>query len=105
MAGYWAEALGGPPLYSQSCGGHSAMLHIHAGPNAERELGDRFVECFVSAADDAGLPDDPEFRSGLRSYMEWAVREVLTYAPQGAAVPADLTIPRWSWAGLETEPG
>jgi hemoglobin len=101
LASYWAEVMGGPPLYSRSCGGHSAMLGIHAGSGAEDDLGDRFVRCFVQAADDAGLPDEPEFRQSLRSYMEWAVRDVLAYAPQGTDVPTDMAVPRWSWGGLE----
>jgi hemoglobin len=101
LASYWAEVFGGPPLYSQSCGGHSGMLHIHAGQGAEADLGVRFVECFVRAADDAGLPADPEFRGSLRSYMEWAVRDVLTYSPRGTTVPTGIAVPRWSWDGLE----
>jgi len=105
LAAYWAEVFGGPPTFSQSCGGHSGMLAIHAGQGAEQDLGERFVECFVQAADDAGLPDDPDFRGSLRSYMEWAVREVLEYSPQGTTVPEDLAIPRWSWDGLEPHPG
>jgi len=102
LGSYWAEVFGGPPRYSQSCGGHSAMLHIHAEQGADDDLGDRFVECFVRAADDAGLPGDPEFRHSLRSYMEWAVRDVLTYSPRGSTVPAGMAVPRWSWGGLET---
>jgi hemoglobin len=79
------------------------MLGIHAGNGAEvaDELGQRFVACFVGAADDAGLPDDPEFRTALRSYMEWAVGDVLAYAPPDAVVPASLAVPRWSWDGLQ----
>lgn len=104
LAGYWAEVFGGPPRYSESCGGHSAMVGIHAGQGAEEDLGDRFVECFVQAAEDAGLPDDPEFRRGLRSYVEWAVRDVLAYSPRGADVPISMSMPRWSWDGLEQHP-
>jgi hemoglobin len=104
LASYWAEVFGGPPLYSQSCGGHSGMLHIHAGTGAHVELGVRFVECFVRAADDAGLPEDADLRRCLRAYMEWAVGEVMSYSPQGATVPADLAVPRWSWGGLEPKP-
>ena len=100
LASYWAEVFGGPPIYSDSCGGHSAMLHIHAGQGAESDLGDRFVECFVQAADDARLPDDPEFRRCLRSYMEWAVKDVLAYSPNGSEVPNDAIVPSWSWEGL-----
>ena len=101
LASYWAEVFGGPPRFSQSCGGHSGMLDLHAGTGALDDLGVRFVECFVQAADDAGLPDAPEFRSSLRAYMEWAVRDVLAYAPQGTAVPQNLAVPRWSWDGLQ----
>jgi hemoglobin len=101
LADYWAEVFGGPPRYSQSFGGHSAMLGIHAGQGADNDLGARFVACFVQAADDAGLPDDSEFRAGLRAYMEWAVGEVLSYSPRESRVAAGLPVPRWGWNGLE----
>ena len=101
LAAYWAEAFGGPTRYSESCGGHSAMLGIHAGTGAGDDFGRRFVACFVRAADDAGLPDDPGFRAGLRAYMEWAVREVLPYSAPGSQVAPQLPMPRWGWDGLE----
>ncbi len=66
------------------------------------DLGRRFVECFATAADDAGLPTDPEFRRALRAYMEWAVAEVLLYGPPGREVPTELTMPCWTWEGLVT---
>jgi hemoglobin len=100
LAAYWGEVFGGPPRYSESHGGHSAMLGIHAGQEAEDDLGARFVACFMQAADDAHLPDDGDFRAALRSYMEWAVGEVLSYSPRGAEVPASLPVPHWSWNGL-----
>jgi hemoglobin len=77
------------------------MLDIHAGQGAEDDLGARFVTCFVQAADDAGLPDDPAFRASLRAYMEWAVHEVLRYSPRGSAVLSGALMPHWSWSGLE----
>lgn len=101
LADYWAEVFGGPPRYSESFGGHSAMLGIHAGQGADADLGERFVACFVQAADDAGLPEDAAFRAALRSYMEWAAREVVDYSPPGTGVEAGLPAPRWGWDGLE----
>jgi hemoglobin len=98
---YWAEVFGGPPLYSQASDGHSGMLRIHAGMNADDDLGARFVTCFTSAADDAGLPGEADFRRGLRAYMEWAVREVHLYNPSGSIVPDRLAVPQWSWDGLQ----
>jgi hemoglobin len=102
LAAYWAEVLGGPPTYSRTCGDHSAMLTMHAGNGDMSDLGRRFVDCFVLAADDAGLPDDPEFRAALRDYMRWAVAEVLRYPDEDSTVPASPTMPHWSWNGLVT---
>ena len=104
LASYWAEVFGGPPAYSDSCGDNSFMLRIHAGTGADEEFGTRFVDCFVRAADDAGLPADLEFRQGLRSYMEWAVAQVMFISPVGATVAEGETVPRWSWDGPETPP-
>jgi hemoglobin len=101
LADYWAEVFGGPPRYSDSFGGHSAMLGIHAGQGADEDLGTRFVTCFVQATDDAELPEDAAFRSSLRAYMGWAVGEVLAYSPPDAEVADDLRTPHWGWNGLE----
>ena len=65
------------------------------------DLGRRFVDCFVAAADDAGLPADPEFRAALRDYMVWVVSDVLAYSAEDSQVPAGLTMPHWSWDGLQ----
>lgn len=99
LAAYWAEVFGGPGRYSASHGGHSTMIGIHAGKGAGKDYGPRFVACFMQAVDDVGLPDDPDFRAVLRSYMEWATQEVISYAPSGAEVPAQMATPQWSWDG------
>jgi hemoglobin len=101
LAYYWAEVLGGPARYSSTLGGHSGMLGIHAGEGAPDDMGDRFEACFVQAMDDAELPDDPELRAAMRSYMHWATREVNSYSPPGTRVEPDLPMPRWSWDGLQ----
>jgi hemoglobin len=101
LAAYWAEVLGGPPTYSETCGNETSLLQMHAGNGDMSDLGRRFVECFVLAADDAGLPADPDFRTALRTYMQWAVADVLAYSPQGTVVPAGEPMPHWSWDGLQ----
>lgn len=105
LAAYWAEALGGPPRFTAECSDQSRMLRMHAGNGpGMHDLGPRFVECFVAAADDVDLPSDPEFRAALRAYMEWAVADVNAYAPEGSQVPDGLGMPRWDWDGLVTGP-
>ena len=100
LASYWAEVFGGPAVYSEACGGQMAMLGIHAGQGADDDLGERFVACFVQAADDADLSEDPEFRAVLRDYMEWAVAQILAISPPGSEVAPVARVPRWSWDGL-----
>lgn len=97
LATYWAEVLGGPPRYSESCGDHSTVMRIHSGNGDITDLGRRFLECFVAAMDDAGLPADAEFRTAMRAYMAAAVDEVLAYGDDPP--PSGLPMPRWSWTG------
>jgi hemoglobin len=105
LATYWAEIFGGPPRFSQECGGHSAMLYLHSSTGADNDLGERFVRAFNAAAQDADLPADPEFRAALSAYMEWAVAEVLLYSPLGSVPPEGLPIPHWDWNGLVESAG
>jgi len=100
LADYWGEVFGGPPAYSATQGGHTGMLTMHADQGMQPDLGDRFVACFGAAVDDAPLPDDPELRAALRSYMEWATDEVMSYNTPGSTVRPDLPTPRWDWDGL-----
>lgn len=100
LAVYWGEVLGGPPVYTRQYGDHSSVLQLHAGNGDMTGLGRRFVECFVAAADDAGLPADDEFRAQLRAYMTWAVADVLEWPDEGAQVPPGRAVPRWTWDGL-----
>jgi len=104
LAAYWAEVLGGPPTYSTTAGDQSALLRMHAHNGiGMHDLGRRFVDCFMAAIDDVGMPDDPEFRAAMRAYMRWAVSDVLIYAPTGSVVPAEAPMPRWTWSGLSAD--
>ncbi|MBV8526740.1 MAG: group II truncated hemoglobin [Candidatus Dormibacteraeota bacterium] len=100
LAAYWAEVLGGPATYSGSLADQTYVVRLHSGNGNLGDMGSRFVACFVAAADDAGLPDDPEFRAALRAYMEWAVSDVLQYEDDAGVVPRELAVPHWSWDGL-----
>jgi hemoglobin len=102
LAAYWAEVMGGPPAYSQSCGEQSGVLLMHAHNGDMSDLGERFIRCFDAAADDAALPADDAFRGALHAYMRWAVDDVLSYAAEDAVVAVGAPMPRWGWDGLQT---
>lgn len=100
LAAYWAEVMGGPAAYSQTCGDELGVLTMHARNGDMGDLGERFLDCFVLALDDAGLPADPVFREVMRAYMRWAVDNVLSYSSEDAIVPSRVGMPRWDWDGL-----
>ncbi len=101
LALYWAEVFGGPRTFSDTCGGHTAMLQLHAGEGGGEELGQRFAACFVAAMEEAGLPPEPRFRAAMARYINAAVAEVNSYAPVDAAVEPNLPMPHWGWNGPE----
>jgi hemoglobin len=100
LAAYWAEVLGGPAIFSSTCGDESQVLTLHCGNGDLGDLPQRFYDCFVQALDDAGLPADPEFRAAVQAYMRWAVDNVAAYTHADAVVPTGLPLPRWDWDGL-----
>jgi hemoglobin len=79
--------------------------YLHSGNGDTGDLGRRFVDCFVRAAEDAELSENPAFRTALRAYMEWAVDDVLAYSPHDAVVPLGAATPHWSWDGLQARTG
>ncbi|MDR6413954.1 hypothetical protein [Pseudarthrobacter sulfonivorans] len=38
LAAYWAEALGGPPLYSNSYGDETSVVRMHSGNGPHEEM-------------------------------------------------------------------
>jgi hemoglobin len=99
LASYFGEVFGGPAIYSETLGGHSAMLSMHASTGAEEDMANRFATCFIVAMDDADLPRDPELRKVMSDYITWAVGDVDVYSPVGSVVPEGLPLPQWSWVG------
>ena len=51
---------------------------------------------------DVGLADDPALRQVLHDYFAWATTTTMArYHRSADDVPDGLTIPRWSWDGLQ----
>jgi hemoglobin len=97
VTAWWVEVFGGPARYTDELGGYEGMLARHRGLEISREERFRFVSLMSRAADDAGLPDDPEFRSALVAYTEWATRLAMHNSQPGAEVAEHAPVPRWGW--------
>jgi hemoglobin len=65
MAAWLAEVFGGPDAYTTGLGGHGALLSHHANLSISESQRRRFVEVFLSAADEVGRP--PTARSANAS--------------------------------------
>jgi hemoglobin len=99
LAAYWAEALGGPPVYTESMSDESTVMRMHAGKGEHREMDERAQTCFAQALDDAGFSDDPRLRSTLKAYFRWSTEAFAAYPGSADEVPAGMAMPRWSWDG------
>ena len=110
LAAYWAEALGGPPLYSPRYGDETSVVRIHSGNGAHEEMDRRAIACFDQALADTGLADtglagDERLRQVLHDYFAWATTTTMArYHRSADDVPDGLRIPRWSWDGLQPDP-
>ena len=105
LAAYWAEALGGPPLYSDAYGDETSVVRIHSGNGAHEEMDRRAIACFDQALADIGLAGDKKLRQVLHDYFAWATTTTMArYHRSADDVPDGLAIPRWSWDGLQKDP-
>ena len=100
LATYWAEALGGPPAYSELYGDETSVVRLHSGKGPHEEMDRRAIACFDQALIDVGLSADGALRQVLRDYFDWATTTNMARYPRSAdEVPEGLGVPRWSWDG------
>jgi len=114
-ARWLAEVFGGPA--ARESGGRQ---HQDAGPGQQAAAQDggtaedglaaaqdglalteeqraRWVTLAGRAADEAGLPADPEFRSAFSGFLEWSSRAAAEASQPGAAQRTDVPALRWDW--------
>ena len=97
VVAWWSEVFGGPERYTAELGGYEQMVAKHRGLEITPEQRFRFASLMSLAADDAELPDDPEFRSAFVAYLEWGTRLAFHNSQPGADVAPRAPVPRWGW--------
>ena len=62
----------------------------------------RAIACFDQALADVGLANDAALRQALHDYFAWATTTSMSrYHLSADDVPNGLSIPYWSWDGLQ----
>ena len=99
LAAYWAEVMGGPPTYSETCGDESDVLTIHAGHGDMDDLGERFLACFVLRSTTPDCLTTPRFGRDARLHALGGRQRAVVLA-RGRSRPGAAEMPRWGWSGL-----
>ena len=103
LAAYWAEALGGPKMYSDQYGDETSVVRIHSGNGIHEEMDQRAIACFDQALEDVGINRDERLRRVLHDYFAWATTDTMArYHRSADDVPDGMHIPKWSWNGVVT---
>src|SRR5215211_4873645 len=97
VTAWWCEVFGGPARYTGEHGGYESMVAHHRNLGITPEMRFRFATLMSHAADDAELPDDPEFRAAFVGYVEWGTRLALANSQEGAEVVEQAPVPHWGW--------
>jgi hemoglobin len=97
VTAWWVEVFGGPAAYTEDLGGYETMLAHHRGLGITAEQRLRFASLMSLAADDAGLPSDPEFRAAFVGYVEWGTRLALHNSSDADDIVEHAPVPRWGW--------
>jgi hemoglobin len=97
VATWLGEVFGGPAAYTAEHGGYPHMVAKHLGMAITEPQRRRWVNLMQDAADEAGLPGDPEFRAAFLGYIEWGTRLAGLNSQPGADVVEQAPVPHWGW--------
>jgi hemoglobin len=97
VAMWLAEVFGGPDAYTRQRGGYPHMLAQHLGKAITEPQRRRWINLLTDAADEVGLPHDPEFRAAFMGYLEWGTRLAIANSQPGAHPATEAPVPHWGW--------
>ena len=98
VAAWWSRCSAARTATAESSAATSGCWPTTATSTSPHEQRHRFAATMSLAADDAGLPADPEFRAALVGYLEWGTRLAMHNSQPGADdVTEHAPVPRWGW--------
>jgi hemoglobin len=99
LTAFESETFGGPATFTQEMGGFQRLIDIHRHLNITEEQRQRFVDLYLAAADEAGLPTDAPFRQALREHVEFGTHVAMqnSHARTDAELHPLREVPIWNW--------
>jgi hemoglobin len=95
---FTAETFGGPDRFTKKLG-FDHLIDVHRGLQITDEQRERFIELYLEAASESGLPDDRPFREALREHIEFGAK--VAQQNSRARTDAELyplhEVPQWDW--------
>jgi len=101
LTAFTSESFGGPDRFTRDLGGFDGLIAAHRHKHISEEQRQRFVELYLAALDQAGLPDDPAFREAVREHVEFGSQVAVqnSHAETDDELHPLREVPRWTWAG------
>lgn len=98
LTAFTAESFGGPDRFTRELG-FAHLIAVHRRLKITEEQRQRFVELYMAALDEVGMPDDKAFREAVREHVKFGSR----VAMQNSTAQTDdelhplREVPRWTW--------
>ncbi len=97
VAAWLSQVFEGPEFYTQRYGDYNRMISQHLAKNLTEEQRSHWVSLMSQSAQEAGLPNDAEFRAAFVAYLEWG-SHIAAENSQSAAHPVpNMPVPHWWW--------
>jgi hemoglobin len=97
---FTAESFGGPDRFTKELG-FVHLIAVHRGLEITEAQRQRFVELYITALDEAGMPDDGPFREAVLAHVEFGSHVAMqnSNANDDRELHPLREVPRWTWAG------
>jgi len=95
---FTAESFGGPDRFTRELG-FPYIIDVHRHLKITDEQKQRFVDLYLEALEEAGLPDDEPFRNAVESHLEFGsnVAQQNSWAETYSDLHPIREVPHWSW--------
>jgi hemoglobin len=93
---FTAESFGGPDRFTRQLG-FQYIINVHRHLGITDEQKQRFVDLYLEALEEAGLPDDEPFRKAVRSHLEFGsnVAQQNSWAETDSDLHPIREVPHW----------